>query len=71
MLLGTVRVELATFTVLRVRRLPRICGATSEAYLSAAVVPVRRIVRSRPPVKTLTVRTWVGPAFPAPGAGAG
>jgi hypothetical protein len=70
-LLGTVKVEPATFAALIPRRLPRNCGATSEAYLSAAVVPVSRIVRSRPPAKALTVRTCVGPAFPAPGAGAG
>jgi len=71
LLLGTVRVEPETDAESGPCRAPRNCGATSEAYLSAAVVPVSRTVRSRPPAKTLTVRTCVGPAFPAPGAGAG
>jgi hypothetical protein len=57
LLLGTVSVEPATFAELIPCRAPRNCGAISEAYLSAAVVPVSRTVRSRPPVKTLTVRT--------------
>jgi hypothetical protein len=57
LLLGTVRVEPETDAESGPCRLPRNCGATSEAYLSAAVVPVSRTVRSRPPAKALTVRT--------------
>lgn len=41
-------------------RLPRSCGASIEANLSAAVTPVSRIVCSRLPTWTLAVRTAAG-----------
>lgn len=42
-------------------RIPRSCGAASEANLSAEVTPVRRMDRSRVPAATTVVRTATVP----------
>jgi hypothetical protein len=42
-------------------RIPRNCGAASEANLSAEVTPVRRMDRSRVPAATTAVRTATVP----------
>jgi hypothetical protein len=52
-------------------RPPRNCGATSEAYRSATVVPDNRIVRSSVPRVTGVEFTTTGPAPPPPPVTAG
>jgi hypothetical protein len=47
-------------------RLPMRRGVMSEAYLAAAVTPVRRSVRSTGPVTTVAVRIATGPPGPPP-----
>ena len=59
------RVPPPCMAMARPPRPPLSCGAISDTYLSAAVTPVSRTVRSKPPVDTVAVRK-IEPPGPEP-----